>query len=352
MPLPASAPAVPAAPAPEPQAAAEPQTAPEPQPSESAALPVESLLLRFRMITPAQLADAMKEEAVSGKSVATIVVEKGWVTTRRPWPRLRLTLLRRLRAEPAPAPEPPSPGTRCRSGVPIEAPVAHAPRLGQGPIAAAPVTPAPWSGVMPEPVAEQLPAGGACGRSPRLSSRARPRPDRGPRARSPPSPVPEPEPRGAGHPRATQRPRSPGPSSRCSPAFRTASGSKSRASTTRDDAKAAATEAMRSVNAGGGDWPVFSGRLSVRASRSSRSTSQRTFSGGLDEIPSEPPPGRAARPEAASSVAPVPTGYARSLRPTLGTTIAPRRRANSAKPSRRRPPPLQDQASDAALPRR
>ena len=67
MPLPASAPAVPAAPAPEP-------------PAETAALPIESLLLRFRMITPAQLADAMKEEAVSGKSVATIVVENGWVT--------------------------------------------------------------------------------------------------------------------------------------------------------------------------------------------------------------------------------------------------------------------------------
>ena len=64
MPLPASAPAVPAAPAPEP-------------PAEGATLPVESLLLRFRMITPAQLADAMKEEAVSGKSVATIVVEGG-----------------------------------------------------------------------------------------------------------------------------------------------------------------------------------------------------------------------------------------------------------------------------------
>jgi hypothetical protein len=39
------------------------------------------------------------------------------------------------------------------------------------------------------------------------------------------------------------------------------------------------------------------------------------------------PPGRAARTEAASSVAPVASGYERSLRPCLGTTIAPLRRA-------------------------
>ena len=48
--------------------------------------------------------------------------------------------------------------------------------------------------------------------------------------------------------------------------------------------------------------------------------------GGLDETPAEPPE-RAARPEAASSVAPVPSRYERSLRPCLGTSIAPRRRA-------------------------
>src|SRR6266536_1059660 len=48
--------------------------------------------------------------------------------------------------------------------------------------------------------------------------------------------------------------------------------------------------------------------------------------GGLDGIPTVPP-GRAARPDAASSVAPVPFRYERSLRPCLGTAIAPRRRA-------------------------
>jgi hypothetical protein len=51
------------------------------------------------------------------------------------------------------------------------------------------------------------------------------------------------------------------------------------------------------------------------------------------------PPGRAARPEAASSVGPIVKNYwpsreARSAeRHCLGTTIAPRRRANSVKPS-------------------
>jgi 16S rRNA (guanine966-N2)-methyltransferase len=46
-------------------------------------------------------------------------------------------------------------------------------------------------------------------------------------------------------------------------------------------------------------------------------------------VPSE----RAARPEAASSVASVASGYERSLRPCLGTTIAFRRRATLVNPS-------------------
>src|SRR5215204_4676265 len=48
--------------------------------------------------------------------------------------------------------------------------------------------------------------------------------------------------------------------------------------------------------------------------------------GGFGEIAAVPP-GPAARPEAASSVAPVSHRYERSLRPCLGTTIAPLRRA-------------------------
>src|SRR5205823_1857048 len=48
--------------------------------------------------------------------------------------------------------------------------------------------------------------------------------------------------------------------------------------------------------------------------------------GGLDEAWTEPP-SRAVRPEAASSVGPVVIHYSASLRPCLGTAIAPRRRA-------------------------
>jgi VanZ family protein len=52
----------------------------------------------------------------------------------------------------------------------------------------------------------------------------------------------------------------------------------------------------------------------------------RALTEGLDET-SSVPPGRAARPDAASSAASVPSRYERSLRPRLGTSIAPRRRA-------------------------
>src|SRR5205823_10125256 len=48
--------------------------------------------------------------------------------------------------------------------------------------------------------------------------------------------------------------------------------------------------------------------------------------GGLDETWPEPS-GRAVRPEAASSVGPIAIHYWASLRPCLGTAIAPRRRA-------------------------
>lgn len=133
MPLPASAPAVPAAPAPEPQA-------------ETAALPIESLLLRFRMITPAQLADAMKEEAVSGKSVSTIVVEKGWVTAEA----MAQIAPDAAAAAPAPATEPEP--AAAPAPVVEQAPVVEAPAPAPEP---APVAPEPAAPLMPEPVAEQ-----------------------------------------------------------------------------------------------------------------------------------------------------------------------------------------------------
>jgi hypothetical protein len=55
--------------------AAAPAAAPGP-----VATPLEALLLRFRLVTPDQMATAMREETETGKDLATIVAEKGWVS--------------------------------------------------------------------------------------------------------------------------------------------------------------------------------------------------------------------------------------------------------------------------------
>ncbi|HYZ77625.1 MAG TPA: hypothetical protein VE596_09645 [Gaiellaceae bacterium] len=65
---PEPAPVVPAAPAPVPA-----------EPEAPAGLPLEGLLLRFGLITTEQLTEAMRERAVTGKEIGTIVVERGWV---------------------------------------------------------------------------------------------------------------------------------------------------------------------------------------------------------------------------------------------------------------------------------
>src|SRR6266542_5810359 len=63
-----------------------------------------------------------------------------------------------------------------------------------------------------------------------------------------------------------------------------------------------------------------------QCSRAGLAFTNQTLVGGLDET-SAVPSGRPARPEAASSVAPVASGYEHSLRPCLGTISAPRGRA-------------------------
>jgi hypothetical protein len=55
------------------------------------------LLLRVGLLTPDQLSEAMKDEAVTGKKLAEIVVERGWVTQDE---------LDRLTDSPAPAAPP------------------------------------------------------------------------------------------------------------------------------------------------------------------------------------------------------------------------------------------------------
>src|SRR3954454_19310268 len=74
-------------------------------------------------------------------------------------------------------------------------------------------------------------------------------------------------------------------------------------------------------------------RIPTMMSASARPIMARSFPsrplpnrGGLDETWSVPP-GRAVRPEAASSVGPIAIHYWASLRPCLGTAMAPRRRA-------------------------
>src|SRR6266498_3359738 len=63
-----------------------------------------------------------------------------------------------------------------------------------------------------------------------------------------------------------------------------------------------------------------------QCSRAGLAFTNQTLVGGLDET-SAVPSGRPARPEAASSVALVASGYEHSLRPCLGTISAPRGRA-------------------------
>lgn len=259
MPLPASAPAVPAAPAPAPQA-------------EIAALPIESLLLRFRMITPAQLADAMKEEAVSGKSVATIVVEKGWVTAEA----MAQIAPEEAAAAPAPAAEPASePAEPAFAAAPapvveplalaVEAPVVEAPAPAPE---LAPVSPEPVAPLMPEPVAEQtfpqLEATVAAAPPAPFVSEPELEPETLIEALAPvvePVPAPEPEPVAV----APVKPE-PEPAATSAPLVfqvlaHLTNGERveiSRAADM-DEAKAAATAAMHALR-DGGDWPLLSGR--------------------------------------------------------------------------------------------
>ena len=248
MPLPASAPAVPAAPAPEP-------------PAESAALPVESLLLRFRMITPAQLADAMKEEAVSGNSVASIVVEKGWVTAEA------MAQIVPSPAEPAaapapePVPAPAEPPPAAAAAPVVEAPAVEAPVL-EAP--APPLAPEPVAPPMPEPVAQQPIAQPEAyvAAAPPVPLVAEPEP-----VQELPAPVaaPMPEPVSLPQPVFTPEPE-PAAASQPEVVFQVVAcltnGERVEIARVHDatEAKSAATDAMRSLE-DDGDWPCFSGRF-------------------------------------------------------------------------------------------
>ncbi len=66
-----------AAPAP---VVAAPAPAPLPEPVQPPKPSVEAMLLRFKLVTPDQMSDAMRDEALTHKSVPEIVVERGWVS--------------------------------------------------------------------------------------------------------------------------------------------------------------------------------------------------------------------------------------------------------------------------------
>jgi hypothetical protein len=128
---PESAP-VPAGPTPlrsaEPPAPAAVSTEAPANPAESPSL--ESTLLRMRLVTPDQIASAMREEAETGRPIAEIVVANGWVT-----------------AEDL---------AQIQSGAPVQAaPATPAPEAvapAPAPVAVEPAAPAPTPPT-PEPVA-------------------------------------------------------------------------------------------------------------------------------------------------------------------------------------------------------
>ena len=146
---------------PEPQAPAAPAPA---GPAESPSL--ESTLLRMRLVTPDQIASAMREEAETGRPIAEIVVANGWVTAEDLASIQGGTPAHVAPVAPAPpAPEPlaaaPAPAT---VEPPAPAPVAPA---ALEPVASPPVpaaepapvsTPEPAPAPEPAPIAAEAPA--------------------------------------------------------------------------------------------------------------------------------------------------------------------------------------------------
>src|SRR5207247_548678 len=83
-----------AAPVPEAAAAAAPEAGEPEAPS------LERMLLKFGLLTPAQLGDAMREESATGRPLWEIVQERGWVS------RDDLIRLAEHSSSPEPAPVP------------------------------------------------------------------------------------------------------------------------------------------------------------------------------------------------------------------------------------------------------
>ena len=130
----------------------EPEPAPAPVAPEPEATPgmLERKLLQFGLVTMDQLGEAMREEAATGRSVSTILIERGWVTqeqiTQLLEPAAALALEPVAAPPPAPEPEP---------AFVAEVPPAPAPEPALDPVPVAP-PPEPAAEVAPEPAVAPL----------------------------------------------------------------------------------------------------------------------------------------------------------------------------------------------------
>jgi hypothetical protein len=164
---PESAPA-PAGPTPlrsaEPPAPAAASTEAPANPAESPSL--ESTLLRMRLVTPDQIASAMREEAETGRPIAEIVVANGWVTAEdlariqsgAPVQTAPAAVAAEPVALPAPAPVAVEPAPPAPAAPPAPEPVAAAPAPAAEPAPAPEPEPAPESEPEPLPPAAEAPA--------------------------------------------------------------------------------------------------------------------------------------------------------------------------------------------------
>ena len=140
-----------------------------PGPSDAPARPLESpslesVLLRMRLVTPDQIASAMREEAETGRPIADIVVANGWVSA-DDLARLQSAAPSPLAvATPAPDPEPAqesAPAPAAAAPAPVSAPApapAPAPASAPAPVAAAAPAPEAVAVAAPEAATAEAPA--------------------------------------------------------------------------------------------------------------------------------------------------------------------------------------------------
>jgi hypothetical protein len=127
-----------------------PVSGPAPQPTLRTANPaplpapsLEALLLRFKLVNPDQMSEAMREESISRKPVAEIVVERGWVSQEN--------LERVMAAMGGGAPPPPA------SAAPAPAPPEPAPAVEPPAVVVAETPPSPPVAEPPRPEPEPAP---------------------------------------------------------------------------------------------------------------------------------------------------------------------------------------------------